>query len=274
INVVAYDGAEQKVFESGGYDFIEAELVDEEDDQLKVYEIHPGTSPALAAAIGFPPGKSFHFVLSDTVYFDNRIPPRGSTYATLLEVQSPPVDYIYADGQYWDDTEYHLPVTAEQVEVTLYYQSTSKEYIEFLRDENTTNSAGQDLYNAWVAQGKCPPEVMAQASTPVAVIPTAVEERESGVSLKYSLSQAQPNPFDGSTTIRYSLGNRTHVEVAVYDVRGRRVRTMVDGVQDAGDHRLEWNGADQGGQTLGSGIYFMRYEAAGRVIWRKATLLR
>ena len=42
--------------------------------------------------------------------------------------------------------------------MTLYYQSTSKEYVEFLRDENTTNTAGQALYDLWTNNGKCPPE--------------------------------------------------------------------------------------------------------------------
>ena len=49
-------------------------------------------------------------------------------------------------------------------EVTLYYQSTSKEYVEFLRDENFTNTKGQDLYDLWNNNGKCPPEMMQTAS--------------------------------------------------------------------------------------------------------------
>ncbi|MBU1950348.1 MAG: hypothetical protein KJ927_16655, partial [Candidatus Eisenbacteria bacterium] len=147
VNVSAYDEAEQKVFESGAYDYETGELL--HDEQVKVYEVHPGLSPALAAAIGFSPGESFHFVLSDTVYSDNRIPPRGFTNAGFEAIQSPPVAYSYTDGQYWDDTSYHLPEEAVLAVVTVYYQSTSKEYIEFLRDENTTNSMGQDLHDAW-----------------------------------------------------------------------------------------------------------------------------
>ncbi|MHC4093901.1 MAG: hypothetical protein ACYSVY_27125, partial [Planctomycetota bacterium] len=47
-------------------------------------------------------------------------------------------------------------------EVTLYYQSTSKEFVEFLRDENHTDTKGQEIYDLWNENGKCPPEVMAQ----------------------------------------------------------------------------------------------------------------
>ena len=150
-NVQGYDGLGTKIYESGAYDFATAELAHDAD--VKIYEIHPGLSPGLAAALGQPAGKSFHFVLSDTVFLDNRIPPRGFTNAGFVAIQSPPVDYSYADGQYWDDTDYWLPAEVESVFVTLYYQTTTKEYVEFLRDANTTNSAGQDLYDAWVAQG-------------------------------------------------------------------------------------------------------------------------
>ena len=73
-------------------------------------------------------------MLNDTVYFDNRIPPRGFTNAAFEAVQSPPVAYSYADSQYWDDTKYIFPPEAASVRVTLYYQTTSKEYIEFLKD--------------------------------------------------------------------------------------------------------------------------------------------
>jgi len=70
------------------------------------------------------------------------------------------VDYVYPDGQYWDDTYYSIPVTAASAKVNLYYQSTSKEFVEFLRDENSTNNDGNDVYNLWNNNDKCPPELM------------------------------------------------------------------------------------------------------------------
>ncbi len=134
------------VYESGAYDLATGEL--DHDEDAKIYHIEPGTSTRLGAALGIADGPSFHFVLNDTVFFDNRIPPRGFTNAAFTTVQSPPVDYEYDDGQYWDDTGYELPTDAVEVEANLYYQSTSKEYIEFLRDANTTNTYGQELYDA------------------------------------------------------------------------------------------------------------------------------
>ncbi|MCK4414800.1 MAG: T9SS type A sorting domain-containing protein [Candidatus Eisenbacteria sp.] len=276
LHVEAFDEAEQTVFESGAYDPGTAELID--DEQRKVYEIHPGLSPGLAVALGIPGGKSFHFVLSDTVYFDNRIPPRGFSNAGFTAVQSPPVDYSYADGQYWDETAYTLPVTAVTAEVTLYYQSTSKEYIEFLRDENTTNSAGQDLYDAWVAQGKAPPVAMATASTPVTIIPSAIGGDEGspgeGEGLSYRLSAGFPNPFAGETRIRYALPREEPVRLTVHDVAGRLVRVLFDGTQPAGVHDVTWDGSAEYGERVSSGIYYVRYRAGLRELRRQLLLLQ
>ncbi len=270
LNVKAYDPVGRLIYESGEYDLDSGEL--RQDSQIKIYEIHPGLSPDLAAALGLPAGESFHFVLNDTVLFDNRIPCRGFSNAAFEEIQSQPVDYAYADGQYWDDTQYVLPEETDSVLVTLYYQTTSKEYIEFLRDENTTNSAGQDLYDAWVAQGKNPPEIMVKQKVAVNVIVTDVED--GSIPLIYSLVQNYPNPFNPMTSVTYSLAGRSHVLIAVYDVQGRRVRTLVDEVQEPSRRTVTWNGKDDMGSVLASGIYFIRYRAGEYQFTKKAVLLR
>jgi len=273
LNVAAYDSTGQKVFESGAYDFVSADLA--HDEQAKIYEIHPGLSPSLAQALGLPAGKSFHFVLNDTVYFDNRIPPRGFTHAAFEAIQSPPVAYSYPDGQYWDDTGYHLPAEAETAVVTLYYQTTSKEYVEFLRDENTTNSAGQDLYNAWVAQGKAPPVVMGRVGTAVDVTVTAgVEDAGAAERFVFDLGQNYPNPFNPITTVDYSVAARTRVVISVYDVGGRKVRTLVDEVLEPGRYHSTWSGVDDRGVELAAGIYLIRYRAGEHVFSKKAVMLK
>jgi hypothetical protein len=118
----------------------------------------------MADLTGLAVGPTFHFAVNNVRYWDNRIPPRGFTNAGFAAVQADPVGYSYADGQYWDDTEYVVPAGAVLAEVRVYYQTASKEYIEFLRDENTTNDTGQVMYDAWVAQGMGPPEEMDFAS--------------------------------------------------------------------------------------------------------------
>ena len=162
INVKFFDESTNLVSESGAYD--DATGVLTHDAQAKVYEVHPGIETNLANALGLSPGPSFHFVLNNKVYSDNRIPPRGFNNANFSSFGGAPVNYAYADGQYWDDTLYAIPANATRAEVRLYYQSTSKEFVEFLRDENVTNSKGQEMYNLWTANNKCPPTLMGVAT--------------------------------------------------------------------------------------------------------------
>lgn len=170
INVKFYDDTMTLIGESAAYDPNTGVLG--HDGEAKIYEIEPGLDEVTAPIVGVDPGPSFHFVLNNAVFKDNRIPPRGFTNATFADFGGAHVAYSYADGQYWDDTLYAIPAGATSAEITLYYQSTSKEFIEFLRDENTTDSQGQDLYDLWANNGKCPPEQMATVTIPVT--PTSI----------------------------------------------------------------------------------------------------
>ncbi|HIJ53235.1 MAG TPA: hypothetical protein HPP66_08785 [Planctomycetes bacterium] len=161
INVKFYDGAMSLISESAAYDADTGYL--SHDPEAKIYHIEPGIDPALASILGLPSGPSLHFVLNNKVYLDNRIPPRGFTNAAFADFGGSPVEHTYADEQYWDETYYAIPPGAVSAEVTLYYQSTSKEFVEFLRDENTTNNIGQEMYDLWNQNDKCPPEVMQTA---------------------------------------------------------------------------------------------------------------
>jgi hypothetical protein len=86
--------------------------------------------------------------------------------------------------------------------------------------------------------------------TPVGEVPPAT-----------ALNGAYPNPFNPSTTIRFSLAEAGSVKLSIYDLAGRRVRTLLDGSQEAGAHELEWRGRDDAGHTLASGVYFLRFIA-------------
>jgi len=261
LNVRAVDHTGATVFQSGVYDPATAELA--ADAQLKVYEIHPGVSPGLAGALGVAAGPSFHFVLNDTVFFDNRIPPRGFTNTAFQAVQSPPVEYTYADGEYWDDTNYNLPAAAETVHVTLYYQTISKEYVTFLRDANGTNSMGDDLYDAWASGGKSAPVAMVTAATPVNVSVTGLpgDDRPRYV---FGLEGVSPNPLTAASRIAYSLDEVRPVRLAVHDARGRLVALLVDELQKPGPHEFLWNGHDENGRPVAAGLYFVDLRAGTR----------
>jgi hypothetical protein len=79
----------------------------------------------------------------------------------------------------------------------------------------------------------------------------------------FSLFQNYPNPFNPATTIAYSLPHSGHVRIAVYDLRGKRVKVLMDGIQSAGSYRVCWNGTDDQDSPLSAGVYCCRMETDG-----------
>ena len=158
INVQFLDDSGSVIVEDGAYDFTTATL--DESGTTKIYEKLMGISQEVADATNLPAGKSLHLALVNEVLFDNRIPPRGFTNAAFVAFGGGPVDYSYADGQYWDDTLYTIPSGAVEAVATLYYQTSTREYIEFLRDNNVTNDFGQKAYDLWESNGKSAPLAM------------------------------------------------------------------------------------------------------------------
>ncbi|MFQ5514709.1 MAG: hypothetical protein ACE5FG_09740 [Myxococcota bacterium] len=171
LHVRAFDADRNVVFESGRYTFATATLQGygadpndpAHDPSLHVWEAHQGLTPAVAAAAGLPVDARFHLALNNVRLFDNRIPPRGFTQAAFAAFDGAPVGASFADGQYWDEVVYPVGSAAAQAEVTLYYQTASREYVEFLRDENTTNAAGFVLFDLWDQHGRSEPVAMAHA---------------------------------------------------------------------------------------------------------------
>ena len=138
----------------------------------KVYEVRHVVDAALAATTGLAADTPFHLVLSNAVRFDNRIPPRGFAVAPFAAAGAAPVGAPYADGQFWDDTVYAIPDGARRAEVALSYQTTTREYAEFLRD-TATDGTGQRAYDGWVARGRSAPVVMSEGTT--GLVPCAAD---------------------------------------------------------------------------------------------------
>ena len=164
VNVRFIDAVGAVVAEHGRYDHAEARITGL---STKVYEAKHGTDAAVEAATGVPAGENFHLALANVRYRDNRIPPRGFTNAAFEADGCAPVGQQYADGQHWDDTLFDIPPAARQAVVTVYFQTSSREYIEFLRDENRTNAAGQIVHALWTMFGRSAPVVMDAASIPL-----------------------------------------------------------------------------------------------------------
>jgi hypothetical protein len=83
-----------------------------------------------------------------------------------------------------------------------------------------------------------------------------------------------PNPLNPSTTIEYSIPMGGRVTLRVYDAAGHLVRTLLDAVQPEGARRITWDGRDDAGAGIASGVYLLRLEAAGQQHTRKLVLLK
>lgn len=83
-----------------------------------------------------------------------------------------------------------------------------------------------------------------------------------------------PNPFNPQTKIRFELARDEFVRVTIFDVTGRRVRTLVDGRQSAGENSVVWQGRDNSGRQVASGAYYVRLETGRQVLHQKIMMLK
>ncbi len=188
-----------------GTTFVPRSLLDLHDPNTKIYEVHPAISqewaqilvtalPHTDTPVGFdrltgtvtktlgelaaqPAGtyeKSFHFVLNNYIAEDNRIPPYQMSYDEARKRNALPVPDTQYGGNgpgsvynYWDDVALNPPTGAVSADITLYYQGTSWEYVQFLWKANTTPAGafladeGVNFLDAWVKTGMVEPYVMA-----------------------------------------------------------------------------------------------------------------
>ena len=103
---------------------------------------------------------------------------------------------------------------------------------------------------------------------------TSVEPGEE-VPTTFTLAQNYPNPFNPTTTINYTLPSASAVKITIYNIKGQKVRTLVDSKdQQAGAHSIEWDGRDEIGGSVSTGFYVYRLEAADLVLSRKMTFIK
>ena len=93
-------------------------------------------------------------------------------------------------------------------------------------------------------------------------------------SIKTELLGNYPNPFNPSTTINLSLSVASNLRVDIYNIKGQKVKTLLNEFKPSGEHSIVWSGKDDNGNDVGSGIYFYRMEAEGYVEARKMVLLK
>jgi len=206
---------------------------------LREYEIEPGPNE-------LP-------VVSDAVFLGS-----GST-------ASAEVDYDDADGHcpvlaevVFDGTETY-PLSPKSLDYGTTVTYTTAEGIEPLADETWSLAVFRFSDNgADVVELSVPPTGVEHSPDPT-----------SGL-----LASVSPNPFTGTTTIELAMPAPGQVRVEVYDLRGRLVSVLSRGPMPRGRSGMVWNGRDETGAPVGSGVYFLRIEALGRQEVRKVVLSR
>jgi hypothetical protein len=110
--------------------------------------------------------------------------------------------------------------------------------------------------------------------SPFVIVESDPTDVAGGLPRAYRLHANVPNPFNPTTTIHYELPAAGHVTLDVLDVRGRLVRTLVNGRVEAGRRAVLWEGRDDDGQRVASGVYFYRLRAGAFVETRRMVLLK
>jgi hypothetical protein len=101
-----------------------------------------------------------------------------------------------------------------------------------------------------------------------------VEQDNAEIPKEFALYQNYPNPFNPATEIKFDIPKESHVKIVIYDITGKEVKTLVDEVVKPGAYRILWDGTDNSGNKVTSGIYFYRMIAGSYVSVKKMVLIK
>ena len=162
--------------------------------------------------------------------------------------------YLSKDENIWEDYTEIEPETTE-------YK------LEEILDENTQyywkiivyNEAGCSEYN----------EIF------TFITKTETPENDNPITpLKTELIGNYPNPFNPTSTIFYNLSQREYVKLQIFNIRGQLIYTLIDDIQNAGSHSIDWHGYDNNFNSVSSGIYFYRLESSSGIDTRRMLLMK
>lgn len=103
---------------------------------------------------------------------------------------------------------------------------------------------------------------------------TGIAEIKSPVPSEFQFKGVYPNPFNSSVSLEYGLAEQAQVTFAIYDIQGRKIRSIGCGSMPAGYHSIVWNGANDRDKPVTSGVYFVKMTAGERIFTQRAVLLK
>jgi hypothetical protein len=140
-------------------------------------------------------------------------------------------------------------------------------------DSFYTDQALEDVgaYEYWITAV----DMSGLESDPSSIVSAVLSsEEELGMPTEFALKQNYPNPFNPSTQIQYALPSETKVLISIYDLTGRKVRTLVNEVQSAGHRSVIWNATNEIGRPVSAGMYIYTIQAGDFIQNRKMVLMK
>ena len=104
--------------------------------------------------------------------------------------------------------------------------------------------------------------------------PTSIENNVESIVEKYNLDQNYPNPFNPITQISYTIPNQNFVELSIYDIKGSKIRTLVNSTKSSGKYSVIWNAKNDFGKLLPAGLYFYQLKTSKNVFTKKMLLVK
>ncbi len=201
----------------------------------------------------------------------------ADTTCWLYKFTIDPAEALYQLGTEDDPVVYWLDVQATPQDVDAWFGWKSS--LDHWNDDAVWGQGSEPYLGPWFEMIYPPGHQFVGESVDLAfMIHADIDTRlpdESALPQHIGLYQNVPNPFNPRTVIRYDLPSALNVRLEIYDVAGRRVRTLVDGlVREAGSHEVVWDGRDDRGIHVSSGVFFYRIEAADFRETRKLVLVR
>ena len=143
--------------------------------------------------------------------------------------------YDYEHVTVWINQHHYVRVDLNDKTMTLSAINRQGEIIDYLQSDKNTTDVNDDIYQDLIPKD-------------------------------FKLYQNYPNPFNGSTVIEFDVPEKSFTKVTVYDISGHLVKTLMQQDLSAGKHSVKWDGLDQQGEQVASGIYFIRLQTS---IWQQ-----
>ena len=196
------------------------------------------------------------------------------SYSNNAQVLSTQIEFVWqaaADPDPFDFATYNL------VYATDWTDSSTYTVIEGI-DDSTVNVAMNDNSGyLWLIEAVDKDGQITQSNEgqPFSlVVGTLSNADESAIPAKFALHQNYPNPFNPTTRLRYDLPEQAFVQLAIYDLLGRQVTTLVNRVEEPGYRSATWDGTDTNGKKVSAGMYLYVIKAGDFVQTRKMILLK